>query len=200
MKPPKLVIKLPSFLKKLWPRQPLAHLTGDGRVTRRSAATSEVDSEVAERFMLAAFEIQSGPSTRIESRFSCLCTDYCCSVFQLPDELFLEVFTHFPVLKWSDLYYRYNHAWYTPIPDVYGERIQALVALSATCRAMRYRFLPEVWERSITCLRRWRRSEQIPSRLYLQCQTLLNNRSLASYVKLVSLFQCSVTLFRSFYL
>jgi len=51
---------------------------------------------------------------------------------------------------------------------------------------MRYRFLPEVWERSLTCLRRWRRSDEIPSRLHLQCETLLRNRLLASYVKVMT--------------
>jgi len=115
-----------------------------------------------------------------------LTVDFHSPVFKLPDELFLEIFASFPILKWSDLYYRYSHTWYTPIPDFYGERTQALSALSVTCRAMRYRFLGEVWERSLMCLKMWRQNDQIPARLQLQCRTLTSDRRLAAYIRCVS--------------
>jgi hypothetical protein len=73
-------IKLPSSLKKLWTQQPLAHLTGGGCAARRSTATLEVDIEAAEQFMLAALEIQSSPSTRIESQSYDLRAHYSLSI------------------------------------------------------------------------------------------------------------------------
>ena len=74
------------------------------------------------------------------------------SVFRLPDELFLEVLANFPVLQWSDLYYHYSHPFqYTPIPGVFGERVQTLLALSVTCRTIRHTFPLEV----LMYLKRW---------------------------------------------
>ncbi|KAF9644288.1 hypothetical protein BDM02DRAFT_998054 [Thelephora ganbajun] len=168
MKLSKLAIKLPSSLKKLWTPKPVIRPVKDEPVVQQSVIAPEVDVEVVGWSILAALEIQSSP------------------IFMLPNELFLEIFAYFPILKWSDLYYRYSHTWYTPIPDVYGERSQALSALSATCRAMRHRFLPAVWERSLMCLKGWRRNDQIPVRLQLQCRTLTGDRCLAAYVKIMT--------------
>lgn len=169
MKLSKLATKLSLSLKKLRVPKHVDRHKEDESVAQRCAATPEADNEVIERSMLAAMEIQSS------------------SIFHLPNELFLEIFSHFPILKWSELYYRYTHAWYTPIPDIYGERIQTLVALSSTCKVMRHKFLPQVWERSLICLRRWRRSDEIPSRLQLQCRALLGDRCLAAHVKIMTI-------------
>lgn len=189
MKLPKLAITLPPSLKRLWAPRPKVLPTRDEPTTQWSATASGIDSEAVARSILTALEIQSSPSTRsnLHSRTSKLTILLSFSVFRLPDELFLAIFTNFPVLEWSDLYYRYSHAFqYTHIPDVFGERIQALLTLSATCRAMRYRFLPEAWERNLMCLKTWSQNHEIPVRLQLQHRTLTNDCRLAAYVRYVS--------------
>ena len=71
-------------------------------------------------------------------------------VFELPDELILSILSHIP----PDPRLTGPYAWFrTPyrkkIGDYYNQWAKFLRPLSMTCRAMRLRFLPWVWERLV---------------------------------------------------
>ena len=149
----KLAMKLPPSLTRLWTRRPKILPARDESVVRSSAAAPEVDAIPCfasatlgiRQVQVRGSDLDPGLTLRLTHPFHF-------SVFRLPDELFLEVLANFPVLQWSDLYYHYSHPFqYTPIPGVYGERVQTLLALSATCRTIRHTFPLEV----LMYLKRW---------------------------------------------
>ena len=74
------------------------------------------------------------------------------AVFVLPDELILYILSHIsPVPRDAGQYSRFRLQYCMGIDDYHQQRLQFLLPLSMTCRAMRVRLLPWVWER-IECL------------------------------------------------
>ena len=70
------------------------------------------------------------------------------SVFQLPDELILSILTYVssnPEL--TGPYARFRLAYCVEVSGCCSQRVGFLRPLSMTCRAMRFRFVPWVWER-----------------------------------------------------
>ena len=74
-------------------------------------------------------------------------------VFELPDELILSVLSHIspdpPVIGH---YARFRLQYCMQISDCHQQRARFLLSLSMTCRAMRLRLLPWIWER-IECFK-----------------------------------------------
>lgn len=70
-------------------------------------------------------------------------------VFELPDELILSILSYIspdPPRSTSDhAWFRIQHSW--RVDDYLQQRVEFLRPLSMTCRAMRLRFLPWIWER-----------------------------------------------------
>jgi len=73
-------------------------------------------------------------------------------VFQLPDELILSILSHIsPDPRLVDRYARFSTLCLTEIRDWRYKRGRFLRPLSMTCRAMRLRLLPWVWEHLVMC-------------------------------------------------
>ena len=69
-------------------------------------------------------------------------------VFELPDELILSILSHIsPDPQLTARYARFCIPYSAGISDCHNKRVEFLRPLSMTCRAMRLRFLPWVWER-----------------------------------------------------
>ena len=70
------------------------------------------------------------------------------AVFGLPDELILSILSHIaPDTQHTGHWVRFRIQHELQIDDRHRQRVQFLRPLSATCKAMRLRFLPWVWER-----------------------------------------------------
>jgi len=119
------------------------------------------------------------------------------TVFQLPYEIFEEVLLNFPILPWTEVYHRHfcaiEDVWFHPASNAFWERTRALLALSATCRAMRQMFLMEAWNVYVACSPR-KRSPRRPVRykprsdvLLSRYRILLGNPRLAANVRYSSL-------------
>jgi len=75
------------------------------------------------------------------------------AVFELPDELILSILSHIsPDPQFTGHYPRFRVQYSMRINDYHDQRARFLRSLSMTCRAMRLRFLPWVWER-VKCLK-----------------------------------------------
>ena len=72
---------------------------------------------------------------------------YTFAVFRLPDELFLSILSHIsPDPHLTGPYARFCVQYCMKISDGHQERIKFLRPLSKTCRAMRLRLLPWIWD------------------------------------------------------
>jgi len=105
------------------------------------------------------------------------------TVFRLPCELFQEILSY--ILLWPTAYYRmvYHMTWPPPNPGVFLEQARTMLALSATCRAMRQVVLIEAWKEyrmgRVTPMNK-RRSR---TRSLSECGILLRNPHLAAHVR-----------------
>ena len=110
------------------------------------------------------------------------------TVFELPDETFLEILSYFPVIN-----LRYRHTgqrgiWgLNVLPGEFIERLDILRAITQTCRTLRRKFLSWLWERVEACvvptLSAW--YIYVGNVLESKCHILLKNPSLAIHVRLV---------------
>jgi hypothetical protein len=70
------------------------------------------------------------------------------AVFEFPDELILSVLSCIsPDLEPTGHYARFRSQYNMDISDYHQRRVALLLSLSMTCRAMRLRLLPWIWER-----------------------------------------------------
>jgi hypothetical protein len=78
------------------------------------------------------------------------------TVFKFPDELVLSVLSHVstdPGL--TGQYARFRFQYNMDASDYHQRRVAFLLPLSMTCRAMRLRLLPWIWERTEAFLGDW---------------------------------------------
>ena len=73
------------------------------------------------------------------------------SVFNLPDDIFVEILSHFAAFKVHELYYRVDQQWEAVmpmqhLPREYAARRQMLFTLTQVCRGMREKFTPWLLE------------------------------------------------------
>jgi len=115
------------------------------------------------------------------------------TVFQLPYEIFQEIFSYLPALPWTEMYHRHlsEDEWSRPASRMFWERAKTLLALSTTCRTMRHMVLMEAWKVYVMC------SPKAPVRFRLrvvvvlsQYRVLLGNSHLAACVRYSSLYLC----------
>jgi len=99
--------------------------------------------------------------SRISPSYRMLNVNLTCSifaVFELPDELILSILSHAsPDPQLTGHYARFRVQYCMWIDDYHEQRVRFLLPLSMTCRMMRLRLLPWIWER-LECLRaasRW---------------------------------------------
>jgi hypothetical protein len=70
------------------------------------------------------------------------------AVFELPNELILSVLSYVsPDPGPTSHYERFRFSFYMHPKNYHAERVEFLLPLSMTCRAMRLRLLPWIWER-----------------------------------------------------
>ena len=70
------------------------------------------------------------------------------AVFELPDELILSVLSHIsPDPQFTGHYARFRVQYCMDTNDHHKQRVRFLLPLSMTCRTMRSRLLPWIWER-----------------------------------------------------
>ena len=83
------------------------------------------------------------------------------------------------------MYYRcqQDDVWSQSIPAIYWERARTLLALSASCKAMRQMVLMEAWENYIMCRMSWSVGYRTGAKFLSQCGVLLDNPNLAAYVR-----------------
>jgi len=110
------------------------------------------------------------------------------AVFQLPYEIFQEIFLYLSALPWVEVYYRHlsEDAWSRPASQMFWDRARTLLALSTTCRTMRQVVLTEAWRVYVVC------SPKAPARFNLrvtmvlsQYEILLGNPRLAACVRYI---------------
>lgn len=108
------------------------------------------------------------------------------AVLRLPYEAFEEIFSYLPVLPWAEVYHRHLNEYTRPplASEIFWERAKTLLALSATCRTIRQMVLMEAWKNYVVRLnpgfKRWAGVAPVS-----QCEILLGNSHLASYVRSV---------------
>ena len=107
-------------------------------------------------------------------------------VFELPNELTLCILSHIsPEPQLTGQYARFRVQYGMDINDHHEQRVRFLLPLSMTCKAMRSRLLPWIWEQ-VECLElapRWRSEEGTPRKLDTIMSTLCADISLATNVK-----------------
>jgi len=79
--------------------------------------------------------------------------------------------------------YQYHNTWTRPIPEIFWERVRTLLALSATCRAMRQVVLMMAWENLIMCRMNQKLAQWIMGGLLARCRILLGYPHLAPHVR-----------------
>lgn len=108
------------------------------------------------------------------------------TVFQLPDETFLEILSYFPVVSFRYKFSGPRSVWgQTFLPVIYAERLNALRAVTQTCRTLRRKFLSWLWERVEACVAPERAAWYISlgNALESKCHILLKNPPLATHVR-----------------
>jgi len=110
------------------------------------------------------------------------------TVFKIPYEIFQEIILNLPVCPWSDMYFRHlrYNSLSLPMPRPFWERARTLLALGATCKAMRQAVLMEAWRDY--AVYGVRDGPQIRVELLPGCEILLKNFHLAAYVRYGALF------------
>jgi len=120
-------------------------------------------------------------------------------VFQLPDEIFINVFSNFPTFRLEHAYYRVDQASRSVIDTryfsrEYQARHRILVVFVELCRSTRRKFLPWLWEHvQSLCVHSPGLEEQECRRLAKtvfrrQSKTLVATPSLAVYVKCAPMY------------
>ncbi|KAF9782493.1 hypothetical protein BJ322DRAFT_224398 [Thelephora terrestris] len=112
-------------------------------------------------------------------------------IFRLPNELFLDILSHFPVVDYLDYYLR---AQLVPLrrpklPKVYYWWFTVLVSLTSTCWDMRLKLLPVLWGRIQTYVEVGSLMDyesKMPQLLLLRCAILSKTPSIAVHVKVLS--------------
>ena len=108
------------------------------------------------------------------------------AVFELPDELILSILSHIsPDLQFTDHHSRFRVQYSMRVNDFHDQRIRFLRSLSMTCRAMRLRLLPWIWER-VKCLKlvpHWYSGAGFPGEFYAITGALRANAFLAANVR-----------------
>ena len=111
-------------------------------------------------------------------------------VFTLPDETFLEILSYFPAINFR---YGFAHQRGLSNPNVlsggYAERCNVLRAITQTCRALRQKFLPWLWEGVDACAVPYDRAWYVylGNLLENKCRILLKNPVLAAHVRLANI-------------
>jgi len=115
------------------------------------------------------------------------------AVFDLPDELILSILSHAsPDQQLAGYYGRFRAQYCMKINDHHEQRVGFLLSLSMTCRAMRLRLLPWVWER-IKCLKLvpyWHSEGAFPGGANTITDALRANMFLATCVKCFCALLC----------
>ena len=84
------------------------------------------------------------------------------SVFKLPDEIILSILSHIaPDPQAIGLCAWFRDSYGAKVNDYRYQRTQFLRRLGMTCRLMRLRFVPWVWERLEISLTHYRKSEEM---------------------------------------
>jgi len=74
------------------------------------------------------------------------------AVFELPNELTLSILSHIsPEPQLTGQYARFRVQYGMEIDDYHEQRVRFLLPLSMTCKAMRLRLMPWIWER-VECI------------------------------------------------
>ena len=108
------------------------------------------------------------------------------AVFELPDELILSILSHISPDPQHTRNYECFCIPYKRICNFHGQRAQSLRPLSMTCRAMRLRFLPWLWEYLALS---WRSSEEtLVSNLNTIANALHADKFVATSVKYFCVF------------
>ena len=107
------------------------------------------------------------------------------TVFELPDELILLILSYIsPEPKITDHHTRFRGQYGMEINGDHGRRVQFLRPLSMTCRRMRLRLMPWIWERIEASPRRnWSSGEDFSGRVSSIANALHADTSLATSVK-----------------
>ena len=105
------------------------------------------------------------------------------TIFRLPYDIFQEIFLNLPTFPRTEVYRRSlcGEQWSRPNSELFWERPKTLLALSATCRAMREIVLMESWKHYVLRLPVVWLGPQFVE--LSQCEILLGNPHLAYYVR-----------------
>ena len=122
-----------------------------------------------------------------------MCFDPTFPVFELPDELILLIlFWISPDPQLTGRYARFSFPYNTGSSECQNQRASFLRPLSATCRAMRLRLLPWVWERvEVPRQDPWKSDDRIVWGLNVIVSSLRRDVFLAGSVRYFSIFLCS---------
>jgi len=114
------------------------------------------------------------------------------AVFELPDELILLIlFWVSPDPQLTGRYARFSFPYSTGASECHNQRASFLRPLSATCRGMRLRLLPWVWERvEVPLQNAWKSEVQILWGLNVIANALRRDVFLAGSVRYFCIFPC----------
>ena len=173
-------------LRRAWP------CTLSNRFGARSHAQGRRGAQsfrlVQVRISFYPFPAHDEPTDAILSSSYLPCVSDIPIVFRLPYEIFQEVLLNLPALPWTEVYHRHlgEEGDFRPASKMFWERAKALLALSATCRAVRQVVLMEAWKDYVMCgpAVGLKPLFGAPS----QCEILLRKPHLASHVRCGSPF------------
>ena len=125
--------------------------------------------------------LSTSPCTNSLNRMLTYSIPFVFAVFELPDELILSILSHIsPDPQLTGRYARFYIPYSTGISYCCNQRADFLRPLSVTCRAMRLRLLPWVWERLEVLPRpAWKLEEQPVQKLNTVMSTLRTDTCLA---------------------
>lgn len=155
------------------------------RVTRKihtTASAPVIEASLPEISQTSASESSIFHTPQVEERALT-----CKAVFKLPDETFLEILSHFPVINFRYKVTELRGSVWGPtcLPAEYADRLNALRAITQTCRTLRRKFLSWLWEKVEACVvpghSAW--YIYIGNVLESKCHILLKNPPLAAHVR-----------------